>query len=311
MYYLKNKTDCSISEPTVLSLGKFDGFHLGHRLLMEQLLQKKKQGLAATIFTFHIPPRTLVNQVAQRVLLTNQEKRYLLEMTGIDYFVEYPFTKEIRQMEPRAFLKQITEQFSVKCIVAGEDFRFGKDRSGDSHTIIEWGKAYGLESIIIEKRQYHEEEISSTRIREYLLLGKLKEANERLGYPFFLRGGVLHGKQLGRTLGFPTINQMSPEKKLLPPYGVYVTQAIVRGKTYGAVTNIGKNPTIRAGLPVVAESFLFDFNEEIYGEEVEIRFLEFLRSEMKFHSLEALKEQMERDAARAYAFLKVGRKFTP
>lgn len=303
MKYIRETTEIQITEPTVLSLGKFDGLHMGHKLLVEHMLQKKKQGLKAVMFTFDVPPKAVVAQELLPLLTTNQEKEQVFSRTGIDYLIEYPFTPQVRSMEPEEFVRMLVERLNVKCIVAGKDFRFGHNRRGDYKMLEALGPVYGFETIIVEKREFQSREISSTFIRDEIQKGNMEKANMLLDYEYFVKGMVVHGRQLGRQLGIPTVNLVPYPEKLLPPFGVYVSRAVIDSKVYGGITNVGKKPTIEGENPVGVETHIFDFTEDVYGREIEIRFLHFLREEMKFDSVEALKAQMTKDIEKGKAYL--------
>lgn len=303
MKYIKDIKDFFITEPTVISLGKFDGIHRGHELLMEQLFAKKEEGLATVIFTFDIPPRKNVEQVETKVLTTNQEKLHIFERMGIDYLIECPFTKEIMCMEPEAFIQMLTEKFHVKCIVSGDDFHFGHNRRGDYRMLQQCAVRYGYEALVVKKAQEDGRDISSTFVRERIAEGDIEKANHLLGYRYFVEDVVSHGKKLGRTLGIPTINQIPPKEKLLPPFGVYITEVFVDGESYYGVTNVGRKPTIEGENPVGVETHLLDFSNDVYGKKATVEFISRVREERKFSSVEALKAQMMNDIAFARSVL--------
>lgn len=219
MIYFRNTHDFSVREPSVISLGKFDGLHLGHRHLMRALKQGKQSGYKSVVFTFDIPPRSL-RETDCRVLSTNSEKEEIFASAGIDYVIECPFTEEMKRMEPYTFLKMLTSRIQVRQIVAGTDFRFGRNRSGSPADLKKHENELGYRAVIVDKVQYGGEDISSTRIRRLISEGRMEEANLLLGYPYFLTAPVIHGMEIGRRIGFPTINQSPPEEKLLPPNGV-------------------------------------------------------------------------------------------
>ena len=271
MKYIRNTVDFQIEEDTVISLGKFDGIHRGHELLMERLAEKKREGLKAAIFTFDIPPRRNVQHVEAKVLTTNEEKMHIFEEMGIDYLIECPFTEEVMHMEPEDFIRMLVERLHVKCIVAGEDFRFGH---------------------------------SSTFVREEIAAGNIEKANHLLGYRYFVKGMVKHGNQIGRTIGIPTINLIPPEEKLLPPFGVYVSEVAIGEERYQGVTNVGCKPTIEGNNPVGVETYLLDFHENVYDRIVTVEFISKIRAEHKFENIEALKEQMENDIAYTEAYFR-------
>ncbi len=240
MKYMKKSTDFYIEDPTVVSLGKFDGIHRGHELLMECVKQQKKQGLKTVVFTFDIPPKKQVSGEEGLVLTTNGEKVQLFEKLGIDYLIECPFTPEIMRMEPEDFIEMLVKKLHMKCLVAGKDFRFGHNRRGDYKFLLEKGEIYGYEPRIVEKMQDKGRDISSTYIREELSRGNIEKANELLGYHYFIQGEV--------------------------------------------------------------ETHLFDFQGDIYGRTVKVEFLKPLRREMKFHSIEELKIQIQKDIELAKSY---------
>lgn len=299
MKYIKDTVDFNIEENTVLSLGKFDGVHRGHDLLLENLFQKKKEGLSAAIFTFNIPPRQNVEHAMQHVLTTNEEKMHLLEQLGVDYLIECPFTREIMCMEAQDFVRKIVKELHVKCFVVGDDFHFGHNRCGDYHMLRDMSEELGYEVIVVKKIKEDERDISSTFVREEVELGHIEKANHLLGYPYFVCGKVEHGKEIGRTIGIPTINLLPPKEKLLPPFGVYVSKVLIDGKEYHGVTNVGRKPTIAGVNPVGVETHILDVAQDLYGKEVKVEFLKFVRPEQKFDSVESLKNQMQQDVATA------------
>lgn len=304
MDYISKTTDIRITEPTVVSLGKFDGLHEGHKLLVEAMLKKKReQGLVPVMFTFDIPPRTALGDQSLKVLTTNAEKEYIFAKTGVDYLIEYPFTDQVRAMEPEDFVGMLAERLHVKCIVAGTDFRFGHNRAGSYETLRALGPVYGFETVIVDKKRYEDRDISSTFIREEIQAAHMERANLLLGYEYFVLGRVLHGRKLGRKLGIPTVNLIPPKDKLLPPFGVYVSRVLLDGKLYGGITNVGKKPTIAGENPIGVETNIFDCDGDFYGKEILVQFLTFLRPERKFDSIEELKAEMARNAAQGREYL--------
>ena len=294
MKYIKDTLEFHIEEPSVVTLGKFDGLHLGHRYLMEELKKGKALGLKSVAFTFDIPPRAFL-QEEYRVLSTNEEKMHIFEEAGVDVLIECPFTEEFRSLSPRAFLEMLTGKICVRRIVAGTDFCFGYKRSETYRELEQYAPELGYEAVIVKKMQYRGADISSTRIRECISRGDMEEANRLLGYEYFVSAPVLHGNALGRTIGFPTANQIPPKEKLLPPNGVYAVHAIMNGKTYCGVCNIGRKPTVGDNYPVGIETFFFDFHGDIYDREIRVAFVKHIRPEKKFASVEELAAQIERD----------------
>ena len=303
MKYIKNTTDFYIEEQTVLSLGKFDGIHRGHELLMEHLAAKKEDGLSAVIFTFDIPPKQNVSHVETKVLTTNEEKMHIFESIGVDYLVECPFTQEIMCMEAEDFIKKVVNQLHVRCFVVGEDFHFGHNRRGDYRMLMEFSEEYGYEVLVLRKIKEDARDISSTFVREEIANGNIEKANHLLGYRYFVTGEILHGNHIGGTrLGIPTINQIPPEEKLLPPNGVYVTEVFIEEERFRGITNVGYKPTIAGANPLGVETHLMDFAGNVYGKMATVEFLTRVREERKFDSMEELREQMQNDIAFGSAY---------
>lgn len=277
-------------ENSAVSLGKFDGFHRGHRLLLDRILEHPK--LHATVFTFD----GILNG---KQIYLEEEKRSLLERLGVEREVLFPFSEKTRSMTPETFIREmLVERMDAKLICVGEDFHFGKDRRGDVDMLSKYAPQYGYELCVFPKIKEDGEVISSTRIRGELAQGRIEKANRLLGDPYFVRGEVVHGNALGRTIGMPTANLLPGEQKLLPAYGVYATRVEADGKIYGGVTNVGVKPTVGADRANV-ETTLLHFDGDLYGKQITVYFLEFLRPEQRFDSLEELKAQMSRDKAKA------------
>ncbi|MCM1256650.1 MAG: bifunctional riboflavin kinase/FAD synthetase [Roseburia sp.] len=304
MKYMKKSTDFYIEEPTVVSLGKFDGIHRGHELLMECVAKQKEKGLKTVVFTFDIPPKKQILGEEGKVLTTNLEKVQLFEKLGIDYLIECPFTPEIMHILPEDFIEMLVEKLHMKCLVAGKDFRFGYRRRGDYRLLLEKAEVYGYIPQIVDKMKEDGRDISSTFIREEISAGNIEKANHLLGYPYFIQGEVVHGKSLGSRSLYPTINQVPQPEKILPPFGVYVTRAFVEGKAFGGITNVGIKPTVGGENPVGVETHLFDFRENVYEKTVKVEFLKPVRREMKFDSIEELKEQIKKDIETAKKYYK-------
>ena len=303
MKYISKTLDFQIKEPTAVTLGKFDGLHRGHELLMNTVLEySKNEDVASVAFTFDIPPRNKVEEIVANVLTTNEEKQYIFEKQGIDYLIECPFTKEVMSMEPKVFIEWISRALNMKYVVVGDDFRFGCNRSGDYQTLQQYEAEFGYKTIVLDKLKDSNRDISSTYVREKIADGNIRKANELLGYHYFIKSEILHGKKLGRRIGMPTINMILPKHKLLPPNGVYVTEVLVEDKTYLGVTNVGCKPTVSEENVIGVETYIDQFHQEVYGQKIVVSFLEYIRPEMKFGSIEELKAQMESDieVARKY-----------
>lgn len=290
--------DFNITEPTVVTIGKFDGRHRGHQKLLKEMLElKASKGYKLAVFTFSTVPGTLVYGTKATVITTNRERRNNMEKMGVDYLIEYPFTPEVSHMLPEAFVKTILAgKMNAKAIVVGTDCGFGYKRAGNAALLAQLADTCGYELVVITKAKEDSRDISSTYVREELAKGNMEKVNELLGQPYSILGTVVHGNHIGGSiLGFPTANILPPPEKLLPPFGVYVSRVIVDQNSYRGITNIGKKPTVDGEFPVGVETFIFDLDEDIYGKEIEVQLFDFERPEKKFDSLEELKEQIARD----------------
>lgn len=306
MIYLRGTTDFSIEEPSAITFGKFDGIHRGHRLLLDTVIQKKEENLNAVVFTFDIPPRKKVEGDRGEVLTTNEEKMHIFENLGVDYLVECPFTEEIRNMEAVDFIEMIVEKLHVKYMVVGTDFHFGHNRAGDYKLLQENAERFGYEVLVMEKMKDGDRDISSTFVRENIKEGNMEKANELLGYSYFVQGIVEHGNEIGRTIGFPTVNLVPDEDKLLPPFGVYITKILIGGEEYCGITNVGCKPTIEGVNPIGVETHVLDFSDDVYDMSVEVEFLHRIRAEVKFGSIEELKAQLKQDIKIARIYFDLG-----
>lgn len=298
MEFIENILDRKIEKRSAITLGKFDGLHRGHRLLVNQVLRKKQEGYTAALFTFDTPPSWLFNGHAGDKILTNGERRTLAEKMRIDAMVQCPFTKEVACMEPEDFVKSVLiEKLNAGFIVVGKDFRFGHNRRGDIALLAELSNQYGYEFVVVSKEQYHGRDVSSSYIREMLRIGNMELAQELLGYPYFIAGEVVRGKQLGRAVGIPTANQIPDAEKLLPPNGVYASKVIVAGSSYYGMTNIGVRPTVEHMGRKNVETYLLDYEGELYGENITVQLLHYERPECKFASVGELRDQIFLDVA--------------
>lgn len=307
MKYITGTREFQIEEPSVVTLGKFDGRHRGHQKLLKRMAEvKEEKGYKIAVFTFDMSPNTFMAGDSQKVITTNLERKNNLEKIGIDYLVEYPFTEETSHMEPEEFVKNVlTGQMNAKTIVVGRDCTFGYRGAGNADSLSRWKERYGFELIVIPKERDDHRDISSTYIREQLDAGNMEKANELLGEPYAIHGTVVHGNHIGgAVLGFPTANIIPPSEKHLPVFGVYVSKVFVGGTYYGGITNIGKKPTVEGGFPVGAETFIYGINEDIYGKTIEVQLLHFIRPERRFEGLEQLKAQIGRDREYGMQYLR-------
>ena len=282
-------------ENTVVTIGKFDCFHKGHQLLFKTAAEMKKEGMEQVIFMFDIrsgiPGREDV-----KYIVSGQERRRLALGYGIDHFVEYPFTEKTRRMTPEEFVRSIlVAKLGVKAVVAGDDFRFGINRSGDADTLVQLGEKYGFDVRIVERLRYKGREICSTDIRAELEKGNMADVCEMLGRPYSISGQIIEGAHVGKGMGIPTINLDIPDDKLLPPFGVYATKTVMDGTEYVSITNIGKRPTFYNDSKTVAETFILDLDGDLYGKDVRVDLYEHIRDEKKFENAGALYGQISKD----------------
>lgn len=286
---------------SAVSLGKFDGIHRGHRLLLEKILGQDRY--SPTIFTFGAAQGNGIMPAQQ--IYSKKEQGMILEKLGIEREIIFPFNEETKNIPAEEFVRDIlVRKIDAKLICVGEDFHFGKKRLGDVELLSRLADQYGYELQVCPKLTCDDEIISSTRIRWELSTGKLHKVNELLGEPYFIYGKVVHGNALGRTIGMPTANMELEPGKVLPVFGVYATTVEIEGRQYGGVTNIGLKPTVGAEHATV-ETLLLDFSGDLYGKEIAVRFHHFLRREKKFAGIEQLREQMEKDRQRAQEMLSV------
>lgn len=307
MKIIENTAKFHIEEPTAAAIGKFDGFHMGHQKLLRQLREQKDQGLSSAVFTFVPSPASFFGKELVRELSTVAEKRRIFEQSGVDYLIEFPFIRETADMEPEAFIRDVLAgMMNARCVVAGEDVSYGRRGAGDCALLQKKAETYGYQVFIIDKVLYGGREVSSTYVREAVKEGNMALVAALLGTPYYVGGEIVHGKRLGRTLGMPTVNLLPPQEKLLPPKGVYYSYAYLHSRSKNrsydgmqlpAITNIGTKPTVNNANQMGAETYLYDFNADVYGEYIEVYLLEHKRPEMRFGSVEELKAQMQEDIA--------------
>lgn len=287
--------EAHITEKTAVTVGKFDGIHRGHELLTRKIVSLKNRGLASCVVTFDVSPRTLLEKEDAKTLITNEERAVILDKEGVDYLVECVFDAEMMHMEPEAFVDLLLKNLQMSYMVVGSDFSFGYKGRGNAALLrqLAFEKHFGLD--VEKKLQEDHQDISSTRIRKDISEGRIEEANELLGYPYFIYGEVVHGRHLGHSIGIPTINVQPPAGKLLPPYGVYATEIHVGERVYHGMTDVGVKPTVQGDGKPVIETHILNFDQNLYGKKVRIDFLKHTRPEQKFDSLEALEAQLHKD----------------
>ena len=285
----------------VATIGFFDGVHLGHNYLLEQLKTEAQQrGMQSMVVTFANHPRLFFDpNCGLKQLTLSDEKVRLLEEKGIDEVLILEFNEQLSKLTSRDFMQMLVEQYGIKVLLMGYDHRFGSDRATSFDEYIEYGKQLGLE--VRRCCGYSESDVmvSSSKVRRALELWDIPLANKLLGYKYFIRGRVVAGQKIGRQIGFPTANLDVDTLKLIPSDGVYVVEVVVRGDIYRGVLNIGSRPTVDGGKRTIEVHIIGYEGEELYNEELELRFLVFLRHEQRFSSLDDLREQIRKDFNRA------------
>ena len=288
----------SCPDNTIVTLGTFDGVHKGHKSILEKLITSSKNtGYQSVVLTFFPHPRMVLQQNTDiKLLNTMAEKAHLLEQYGIDNLIIHPFDHSFSRLTAEEFVKDIlVDRLNLNKIIIGHDHRFGRNRTATIEDLIVFGEEYGFEVEQISAMEINEVSVSSTKIRNALNDGHLETANRFLGYPYFITGTVIKGKQLGRTINFPTANILIKENyKLIPANGVYIVSANIEEKTVYGMMNIGNNPTV-GGVSQSIEVHFFDFDKELYDKEIRVNIHYKIRDEIKFPNLEALKEQLWQD----------------
>jgi len=296
MKYITDINDIRETEFSVVTLGKFDGLHRGH-----QKIFKRAREIAATydcnfsVFTFSVSPQTVLGQSPYRSLMSSSERRDLIEEAGADLLAECPFNEALMNMEAEDFITEILlGKMRAKAVITGKDFRFGKNRAGDTALLRALAAEYGFYAEAVEKTKDGSREISSSYIREEVEAGRMENAARLLGYDYFLKGRVCEGRKLGRTIGFPTANLVPDPVKILPPYGVYSSRTKIGGVHYKSITDIGTKPTVD-GTALGAETYICGFDGDIYGQEIRVSLQHYMRGERKFGSVAELEEQIKKD----------------
>lgn len=285
---------------SIVTIGTFDGVHLGHQKIIKRLVQlKNNQGGETVLFTFDPHPRKVLfpDQTDLKLITTTEEKCELLRQFGIDHVLVFPFTKEFAQMQATDYVSEIIAKgLKTETLVIGYDHRFGSNRDGNIDTLKELSSTYHFKVEEIPAQEINQLNVSSTRIRKAIDEGDVKTANEFLGYSFFVSGIVVKGKQLGRTIGYPTANIFVEDKdKLIPKIGVYAVNVVVENKRYKGMLNVGINPTTDTDHVIKIEVNIFDFDKDIYGEPIKVEFVKWIRNEEKFANLEELKHALAND----------------
>ena len=296
MRIISGTTDFMIEEGTAVAIGKFDGLHLGHRKLLREILRQKEDGMKATVFTFDPSPEVFFGMNPSRELSTREEKRELFREIGIDILVEFPFNKETAAISPEDFIVDILcRRMNAKFVAAGTDLSFGAMGKGNFELMSSLARHLDFDACKIDKIERNGKVISSTLIRDLVEKGDMEEAAACLGEPYKITGRIVHGRALGRKIGIPTLNQIPPADKLLPPFGVYYSEVRADGRTFKGMTNIGIKPTVTDEHRTTVETYLYNFSGDLYGEYAEVKLLTFRRPEHRFANVEELRKIMQND----------------
>lgn len=308
MKIYNNVSEFNTATPTVVTIGTFDGIHLGHRKIIKRLMASaKKEQLETALLTFYPHPRMVLQQSSDLKLInTIEERKMILKETGLENLVVHPFTLEFSRLTAREYVEDIlVKGLNAKKIVIGYDHHFGRNRTADINDLKAYGEEFGFEVDEISKQDIEDVAVSSTKIRSALEEGDLEKANEYLTQPFFLSGEVVKGKGLGKNMGYPTANLKVEESyKLIPREGVYVAASVIDGEKRFGMMNIGTNPTV-GGQQQSIETYFFDLDKDLYGKQLQIQLLKRIRSEVKFDGLEALIKAMKADEIFARNFIKL------
>ncbi|MDO6759965.1 bifunctional riboflavin kinase/FAD synthetase [Tamlana sp. 2_MG-2023] len=306
MRKVKNIETYKSVEPAVVTIGTFDGVHIGHQKIIKRLINTgKEDGLKSVILTFFPHPRMVLQKDSNIKLINTIEERHdILDGLGLDYLMIKKFTQEFSRISAEDFVKDIlVDKINAKKVIIGYDHRFGRNRNADINDLKVFGETYGFEVEEISAQDINDVSVSSTKIRKALEEGDILKANAFLGYNFMISGVVTKGKGLGKQLNFPTANlKITEDYKIIPKQGSYIVRAKVKEKTVFGMMNIGMNPTVNGSNQTIEVHF-FDFNEDIYDETIKVEFLHRLRDEEKFDSVEALTEQLQKDKTTALDYI--------
>jgi len=298
MTIYNNINEFSSTDNTILTIGTFDGVHLGHQKVLERLTNTAiENNLKSTVLTFFPHPRTILNPDKPLKLINSvKERTELLNRSKVDNLIIHPFDKNFSELDPEKYVVEIlVKKLKAKIILIGYDHKFGKNRTADITDLKIYGKKYGFKVIEIKAEEISNIAISSTKIRKAISEGNISTVKKYLGYDFSLSGKIVHGKSIGRTLGFPTANiEVKEEYKLLPKNGVYLIQSVINHNKYFGMMNIGIKPTIKESSKTIEVNF-FDFEGDLYHKNIEVNIKKFIRDEIKFDSLELLKSQILKD----------------
>jgi len=295
----KESTEAACVKSAV-AIGKFDGIHIGHRALLQCIINKKKENMRAVVFTFSPSPEEFFRGQLLPAIDTAQEKRDNFAKMGVDILIEYPLTKESAAISPQSFMEDILfNGLNAGYVVSGRDLSFGNKGAGNADMLQAFAAEKDFVYEMIDKVCIDGNEVSSTSVREAVVKGDMEKVCRMLGRRYCVGGEVVHGKALGRTIQMPTINIIPAKEKLLPPSGVYATVTLIDGREYPGVTNIGVKPTVTDEKVVGVETHLFDFDENVYGKYVVTELVSYIRPEKRFASVEDMLTQIKADCVYA------------
>jgi len=293
--------------PTVITIGTFDGVHAGHQKIIERLIATAKvNNMESAILTFFPHPRMVLQKEGELKLInTIEERKELLEESGIDHLIIHPFTMQFSRLSALEFVRDIlVNKLNAKKVIIGYDHRFGRNRTADISDLREFGKQFDFEVEEIGKEEIEDVAVSSTKIRKALLDGKVEKANNYLKHPFSVSGIIVRGKGLGKEFGYPTANlKIEEDYKLIPKNGVYIVSSKIDGVTFYGMMSIGTNPTV-GGTSQTIETYFFNLDKDLYGKKLTIEMLSWIRDEKKFDSVSALKIAMKQDEAFSKVYIK-------
>jgi riboflavin kinase/FMN adenylyltransferase len=296
--------NANISRPTVLTLGVFDGLHLGHQRIMQTVVERAAEtGAAATVLTFDPHPRAVLHpESAPPLLQTLDQRLAAFEVLGIEQAIVIRFNKEFAGQDAETFLREtIAERLHAKEVYLGKGFAFGKNRGGNIELLREMSRDLGFYADEVAEVRLRDQRISSSKIRELLAEGKVNKARKMLGRPYGVEGVIVRGDRRGHTIGFPTAN-LHPHNRVIPKFGVYATATLISDQWRRGITNVGVRPTFETDTDPSIETYIFDFDKELYGDVLRVRFLHRIRDERKFGGIDELRAQIEKDTRRALGF---------
>ena len=307
LHNLNTKKDFKIKD-LCLCIGNFDGIHLGHQILIKKIISNaKSSNFKSAVMTFVPHPKIYFNRTNDNFnIVTNDDKKKFLKSLGVENYIEYKFNKTLSSLDAKNFIqKNLVKQLHIKKIVVGKDFRFGKNRAGDTTLLKKLSQKFGYKLSIIGdvKNKTTNTKFSSSTIRRNIHQGSFEKVSQALGRNWFMEGKIIKGNQKARLINFPTAN-MKPGNHILPKKGVYCVNVKFRGNLYNGVANFGERPTVN-GVNLLLETHIFEFNKDIYGKELTVEFLTFIRPEKKFKDFKSLTNQIKKDVIKAKKYHKI------